>query len=117
MRMHALFWIRMGDGADYESYSSHIEAAYSVADYFTMMDSPGFDEYGEALNLGPDDFYWHDDGAGFVAKPYFDLNNYISAYWGDEEANLVAGLTKKEQGEFKAALRKDYHPKEKSRRR
>lgn len=102
--MRALFWTRMGDGADYESYVSHIEAAYSVADYFAMMSSPGYD----ALNLGADDFYWYDDGSGFVAKPYFDLDNYISSYWGDEEANLVRGLTKKEQREFKAALKKYY---------
>jgi 8-oxo-dGTP pyrophosphatase MutT (NUDIX family) len=98
----------MGDGAEYESYSSHTEAAYAVADYFAIMGNPGFDEYDETLNLGLDDFYWHEDGAGFVALPYFDLNNYISAYWGDEEANLVSGLTRKEQREFKAALKKAY---------
>lgn len=112
--MHALFWIRMGDGADYESYSSHIEAAYAIADYFAMMDSDGE----RAFNIDdPDAFYWHHDGAGLVAEPHFGGNNYISAYWGDEEANLVAGLTKKEQREFKATLRKDYHPKEKSLKR
>lgn len=109
----ALLWIRMGDGADYESYSSHIEAAHAIADYFAMMDPEGE----QIFNIDdPDAFYWHADGTGFIAKPYFDLNNYISVYWGDGEANLVAGLTKKEQREFKATLRKDYCPKKKPKR-
>lgn len=97
----------MGDGAEYESYSSHTEAAYAVSDYFAMIGSPGFDQYDKALNLGLDDFYWID--GGFVAKPYFENNDYVSAYWGDKDAHLVKNLTKKEQREFKAALKKHYN--------
>lgn len=105
--MRALFWIRIGDGAEYESYSSHTEGAYALADYFAQMGKADWDPYDYPLNFGLDDFYWID--GGFVSKPYFENNNYISAYWGDKDAHLARNLTKKEQREFKAALKKHYN--------
>ena len=108
-KKNAIFWVRVGDAAEYESYESHTEAAYAVADLVAMMTDPD-----EKIPLGQ--VSWHHDGAGFSlvprdpydVSPTFEGNNYISAYWGDSNADLVRGLNRREQTEFNKALKKAY---------
>jgi hypothetical protein len=89
-------WVRVGDAGNYEGFASLSDAAEDVGESLAMME------------MDVEEIHWHRDGTGLEIVPDFTRNNYISAYWGDKEANLVAGLTKKEQGQFNVAMKRGY---------
>jgi hypothetical protein len=95
--MRKLFWVRVGDQADYESFYSIPEAAYHVAELFSMV-----------ADSAPRGISWRKEGSGFSVHPKFIGQNYISAYWGDKDAQPTAWLTRKEQGKFNAAFKRYY---------
>ena len=79
-------WIRMGDVAEYEKFDS----PHSAGEYV-----------GEAIHYErtePHSYFF--STAGVEIMPYFVGRNYVSLYWGNEEAQWIRALTHKEQMKF-----------------
>ena len=74
-------WIRLGDNADYEECGSDFGALAELLEMF---------------NVSQDDMQWRTDGMGFQTESFYG-NNYVSLFWGDEDAQPIRGLTRQEQ--------------------
>jgi len=77
-------WVRIGDGSDYEKYDDPSE----VVDMFVE------------LGVTPP-LRWRSGGFECSA---FKRNNYVSMYWGDNDADKTRDLNRREQKAFEKAL-------------
>ncbi len=85
-------WLRLGDVAEYEKFDSPGEAGQAVGERLAIHS-----EKQQTLS-------YRYRAAGVVIEPYFTGNNYISLYWGDEEAQWVTDLTSKEKRKFEYSV-------------
>ncbi len=84
-------WIRIGDNDDYKKFDSPFDAG---------------DRVGNAVNVEPQDgeeidrLSFHGGGSGGVSVGGFRGDNYISLFWGDNDAQLIRPLNKRDQADF-----------------
>jgi len=88
-------WLRLGDVAEYEKFDSPYEAGKAVGDRLSVYPTDQ-----EALS-------YRYRTAGVAIEPYFTGNNYVSLYWGDEDAQWVTDLTNKERKEFERGVEEE----------
>lgn len=86
-----LVWIRMGDASGYGSFESPEEAGNYVG--------YRLDEW--------DDTFRHRI-SGVMLPPEFVGDNYVSLFWGDEDAQYERGLSLIEQNHFERGVRLGY---------
>lgn len=83
-------WIRLGDVADYEKFDSPRSAGIDV---------------GERIGIGkPEPLAFHYRAAGVAIPPAFVGDNYISLFWGDEDAQWIRDLTNIENRHFEEGV-------------
>jgi len=78
-------WMRLGDMSDYEEFGNDFD---EVAD---LAAEAGIDQVDKWVR------------SGFTALG-FESNNYVSLYWGDDDADMIRPLNKQDQRKFKKAL-------------
>ena len=82
---NAKLWVRAGDSDNYNDF----DGLQEVADYLAEMGATGplelCNEYG-------------------VSSPEYRGNNYISLFWGDDEAQPIRSLTIDEHNEVNRLL-------------
>lgn len=83
-------WIRHGANAEYERFDNIEDAADSVAPY-TRPGQARWKMY----------VLTHANG---VALPGFEEGDYVSTFWGDDDAQMSRGLNKPERRRFERAL-------------
>jgi hypothetical protein len=89
-----LFWVRLGDVGNYESFIDPFAAAQAIGEYLAEA---GMDMRARIFSV-------HSD-MGIVVDGFFEGNNYISVYWGDKEAQpVVRQLAPWEMSEFIADI-------------
>ncbi len=88
--MSRQLWVRLGDAGDYEVVGSPYDAGYQVGAFYEGKSAPKIS--------------WR--GMGVEVDPIFVGYNYVSLFWGDEDAQPVedAELTASERAEFKGGL-------------
>lgn len=83
-------WIRLGDVAEYEKFNTPYDAGLAV---------------GERIGIGkPEPLAFHYRAAGVAIPPAFVGNNYISLFWGDENAQWTRDLTNVEKRHFEEGV-------------
>ena len=86
-------WMRMGDNAEYEPHDSMFDAGSELGGYFDstsgLTKMPAVSKHG---------YY------GVSVDP-FTGDNYISLFWGDDDAQPVKKLTQADIADFKAGIR------------
>ena len=85
-------WIRMGDNDDYNEESSPYDAGVQVSSLIWDENKP------EAS-----DIVWR-DRYGVDVHPVFSDCNYISLFWGDDDAQPIRQLSKEEKAAFTQGL-------------
>ncbi len=84
-------WVRAGDGDNYNDF----DGVHEVADYLAEMSATDplerCNEYG-------------------VTSPEYQGNNYISLFWGDDDAQPIRSLTIEEHTEVNRLLHLLCHP-------
>jgi hypothetical protein len=91
MRQQQL-WVRVGDAGEYESFDSLGDALAHLND----------------LSVGQVD-HWIDGGPGVgFATPNYHGHDFISLFWGDDDANLTAHLDADERSDVEAGLEEVY---------
>ncbi len=90
MKQQRQLWVREGDNANYEKKAGPYEAGYDVGILFDGKDAP--------------EITWRSKGV--TVDPHFTGYNYISLFWGDEDAQPVgkSDLSASERAEFKRGL-------------
>jgi len=86
-------WMRMGDTDDYHDFGSMFEAGSELGGYF--------DSTGGLTKMPP--VAKHGD-YGVSVEPFTGYN-YISLFWGDDDAQPVKKLTQTDIADFKAGIR------------
>jgi hypothetical protein len=81
-------WVRVGDGGDYSQFDSLDDAI----------------EYLNELRVGKVEAFV---SSGFATPNYWG-HDYISCYWGDEEAGMVSLLDADERLELADRLEENY---------
>jgi len=90
-------WIRLGDVAEYEKYDTPYDAGFAV----------GEQTVGERIGLEkPEPPAFHYRAAGVVIPPAFVEYNYISLFWGDDDAQWTRDLTNSEKRQFENGVGK-----------
>jgi|GEM_PF-1997322 len=84
-------WIRMGDMGGYEKFDSPYDAGKEVGLYYLDR---------------VDDFEFIE--MGISISPGYTGMNYISLFWGDEDAQPTRDLSEEEKAEFLRGLRKGF---------
>jgi len=79
-------WIRMGDVAEYEKFDDPYDAGQAVGSRLQF----------EAWE--PMSYYFI--SAGVEIPPYYDGQNYISVFWGDNNAEWIRDLNQSEKNKF-----------------
>ncbi len=89
-------WMRMGDNAEYEPHDSMFEAGSELGGYLDatselnkMTKVPAVSKVNEY---------------GVSVEPFTGYN-YISLFWGDDDAQPVKKLTQADIADFKAGIR------------
>ena len=86
-------WMRMGDNAEYEPHDSMFEAGSELGGYFDstsgLTKMPAVSKHGDY---------------GVSVDP-FTGDNYISLFWGDDDAQPVKKLAQADIADFKAGIR------------
>lgn len=85
-------WIRMGDNDDYNKEDSPYDAGTHVSSLLWTENKP------EAS-----DIVWREP-YGVDVRPVFRDYNYISLFWGDDDAQPVQQLSKEEKVAFTQGL-------------
>ena len=82
-------WVRVGDAGDYESFDSDLDA---LLDYLNELQVGNVTE-------------WIEDGRGVgFTTPNYHGYDFISLFWGDENANLVRRLNAGERAAVECCL-------------
>ena len=90
-------WMRMGDNADYEPHDSMFDAGSELGGYLGgYFDSTG------GLTKMP--VVSKRGNYGLSVDPFTGYN-YISLFWGDDDAQPVKKLTQADIADFKAGIR------------
>ena len=84
-------WIRLGDAGDYQTESSVEDLAELLAGQFKVTDE--FVKYGRY---------------GITDRDKFNGYNYISLFYGDEDANPTQSITQEELTELNRRI-KEWH--------
>ncbi len=79
-------WTRLGDASEYEEWGADLAAVAGVL-----------------LEARIEPHEMHQIRGGFVC-PGFEQANYVSLYWGDEDANMLADLSREEFQELKQEM-------------
>jgi len=79
-------WTRLGDAGEYEEWGSDLTAVAGVL-----------------LEVGIKPHEMQQIRGGFVC-PGFEQANYVSLYWGDEDANMLADLSRDEFEELQREM-------------
>jgi len=83
-------WIRLGDVAEYEKFDKPYDAGIHV---------------GESIGIGkPEPLAFHYRAAGVAIPAAFVGDNYISLFWGDENAQWTRDLTNIEKRHFEGGV-------------
>jgi hypothetical protein len=90
--MNELLWIRVGDAGEYERFDSILDAV----EYLNQL-SVGL--VARWINGGP--------GVGFESENYHGFD-FVSCYWGDENADLVRHLDAGERAAVESSLEEVY---------
>ena len=89
----AKVWMRMGDSAEYEPHDSMFDAGSELGGYFDstsgLTKMPAVSKHGDY---------------GVSVEPFTGYN-YISLFWGDDDAQPVKKLTQADIADFKAGIR------------
>ncbi|MEA3254042.1 MAG: hypothetical protein U9Q17_03735, partial [Chloroflexota bacterium] len=85
-------WLRLGDVAEYEKFNDPCEAGKAVG--ARLAHRP---EEHHVLSL----YYRR---AGVEIEPYYTGRNYISLFWGDEEAQWIRDLSNIEKRKFEREI-------------
>ena len=85
-------WIRMGDNDDYNEESSPYDAGVHVSSLIWDENKP------EAS-----DIVWREK-YGVDVHPVFSDYNYISLFWGDDDAQPIRQLSREEKVAFTQGL-------------
>jgi len=79
-------WMRLGNMNDYEEFGDNFDSAAREAS------ESGIDRVDSWIKRG-----------GFTAFG-FEERNYVSLYWGDDNADMIRPLNRQEQKKFEKAL-------------
>ena len=90
VKTNTWFWIRLGANADLEKYHSPEEAIDMMLDYMPAKKWDNND-----INFGE---------TSLVIPGSFDEGNHISAFWGDDDAQVTRHLTIAEWWNWLAGL-------------
>ena len=82
-------WTRLGDTGEYEEWGSDLTAVAGIL-----------------VEARIDPHEMRQIRCGFVC-PGFEQANYISLYWGDEDANMLAHLSREEFQELKGEMTRE----------
>ena len=82
-------WTRLGDAGGYEEWGADLAAVVGVL-----------------LEVGIEPHEMRQIHGGFVC-PGFEQANYVSLYWGDEDANMVADLDRDEFAELQREMARE----------
>ena len=83
-------WERLGDVAEYEKFDTPHDAGLVV---------------GERIGIGkPEPLSFHYRATGVAIPPAFVGDNYISLFWGDENAQWTRDLTNVENRRFEEGV-------------
>ena len=87
-------WMRAGDNADYESFDSMYDAGYDLGGLFDAM------EYKKlpAIRVSH-------PGTGIDVGDSFTGYNYVSLFYGDDDAQLTKKFSKSDLTNFRAGIR------------
>lgn len=84
MRRGDFLWLRLGDNADYEKFDSIREAGEHIASHLPPNSDNKIFVGGLRMSIPP--IYWH--------------LNYISIFWGDDDAGDAVEISDDEQLEI-----------------
>jgi hypothetical protein len=82
-------WVRVGDSGDYQSYGDDLDALIDYLNDLSVGTVTGW------IDNGP--------GVGFETPNYHGYD-FVSLFWGDANADLVAHLTGHERAIIEAGL-------------
>lgn len=91
-------WMRVGDGGEYHYHDGIDEAAEHLAELLSWSVQSGDWDVRNVIQS----VAWVDLG---LTMADMTGHNYVSLYWGDNDAQPERGLRRKEQAEFVKALR------------
>lgn len=89
--MDEKIWMRMGDGGEYEDFDSPFDAGDRIGIFFSEDSKmPIVSKHG---------------AYGVEVEPHFPgPYNYVSLFWGDDDAQPIRGLTADELAQFKSGI-------------
>jgi len=83
-------WIRIGDLDEYHDFDTPYDAGVEV---------------GQRIGVGkPEPLAFYYRAAGVSIPPSFVVNNYISLFWGDGDAQWIRDLTDSEKRQFEEGV-------------
>jgi hypothetical protein len=100
VKSNSKVWMRMGDNDDYHDFDSMFDAGTELGRYLdasSSLEGP-FMSYIYSRGEGP-------NGTTGINAPGFQKNNYISLFWGDNDAQITKGHTQADLAEFKRGVR------------
>jgi hypothetical protein len=97
----AWVWMRMDNYGEYEQYDSPGEAASALAERVKLSVSTSKLDINDVIG----DLRWITSPVTGLQIYPFELENYVSLFWGDEDAQQGRPLSRKEQADFIKALR------------
>lgn len=87
--MQSRIWMRIGDQGEYESFRDPHEAGEKFAPFLDKLEQfEGLDLVRDAFPPGRPT-----DTIGFMVPGLFEGNNYVSLYWGDQEADWMRDIS------------------------
>ena len=89
-------WMRQGDNADYRDFESMYDAGSELGGYYGAISSTPEVEMPEISRHGK---------YGIFSIPGYENYNYISLFWGDDDAQPLSGVTLADLAEFKRGVR------------
>ena len=89
-------WMRQGDVAEYEKFGSPRDAGKEVGEQLTL----------QTEKLRPLSFRYRSAGVATI-EPYFVGNNYVSLFWGGDDAQWIRDLTDDEKMEFESGVKEE----------
>jgi hypothetical protein len=92
----AKVWMRQGDNADYQDFDGMYDAGSELGGYYAAVSSTPEVEMPEISRHGE---------YGIDSSPGYENYNYISLFWGDDDAQPLKGISLADLAEFKRGVR------------